>query len=720
MKSQDPQFSFFSTLRGVAITNPGVAPAEGIEFGVDGAAGDSLEVTDNGSVISPANSKFNSSGRYLQSRENLTLGGHTYGVRRNASLPLTDHWRLTVTSSDPLSIDQRPMRLDGVMVRSYLCIYPNGIDAVGNTEVRTASGGQPPYTYSSNSGIAVVDANGKVTGMGNGSATITVTDALGAQVEYIVLITNVYGMWAYHTGYPFTYANYQTHQNKVGYIGLTPALRAVLQRCYRQPWFELGPVYPTAWTGAVAGEVFNYPSGSFSTADLNSSQSYGLGFYLYPAVINGASLLSDGKDDAMVVAPPPTQAGLGFDVTRPVHLPVIADLSGSGALAMTTQNPQIEIVTSYPGGTEIKSGDSTTSKAIEMVGSGTPYALYVITDNGDMVASGEYNGSGRFINRFDNLQIREHLYELRANASLPPTSVWKVIVLSADGLSIDSLKGLVSGVEIGEGSSTSELLFAFKGRARANQVIELLDLGVLVDVVAVRADGSWEYNSNTQTTGPHSYTVRGRYDSYPESAPPRTLTVTSNLPELIFDPSPVHLSGTRYFVHPLPTLWPGYEFPSNPKVGSFIDHPATGGVGSISYSTSDITVASVDERGRVFARANGTAVITAKDTANQTKSFSVTTSGVARQVVYSFTYENWQSATQIAAANQGRLFSLQELQAEYLSFTPSIYQQPNRSHGSWTSTSAGSAGYYIYTWDGKVFAHLDTPSYTGLYLYLKL
>ncbi|WP_285420030.1 hypothetical protein [Pseudomonas sp. efr-133-TYG-5] len=100
---------------------------------------------------------------------------------------------------------------------------------------------------------------------------------------------------------------------------------------------------------------------------------------------------------------------------------------------MTTQNPQIEIVTSHPGGTVIKSGDTTTSKAIEMVGSGTPHALYVITDNGEEVASGEYNGSGRFINRFDNLEIREHLYELRENASLPPTSVWKVYVAAAGG-----------------------------------------------------------------------------------------------------------------------------------------------------------------------------------------------------------------------------------------------------------------------------------------------
>ncbi|WP_285420028.1 Ig-like domain-containing protein [Pseudomonas sp. efr-133-TYG-5] len=707
MKSQDPQFSFFSTLRGVAITNPGVAPAEGIEFGVDGPAGDSLEVTDNGSVISPANSKFNSSGRYLQSRENLTLGGHTYGVRRNASLPLTDHWRLTVNASGPLSIDQRPMRLDGVMVRSYLCIYPNGIDAVGNTEVRTASGGQPPYTYSSNSGIAVVDANGKVTGMGNGSATITVTDALGVQVEYIVLITNVYGMWAYHTGYPFTYANYQTHQNKVGYIGLTPALRAVLQRCYRQPWFELSSVYPTAWTGAVAGEVFNYPSGSFSTADLNSSQSYGLGFYLYPAVINGASLLSDGKDDAMVIAPPPSQAGLGFDVTRPVLLPVIADQSGSGALAMTTQNPQIEIVTSHPGGTEIKSGDSTTSKAIEMVGSGTPYALYVITDNGDMVASGEYNGSGRFINRFDNLQIREHLYELRANASLPPTSVWKVIVLSADGLSIDSLKGLVSGVEIGEGSSTSELLFALTGHARANATVDLYDNGTRVaGPIAVGPTGEWSYNTGQQAQGAHSYTVRGNYDSGPESTPPRTLTIASFL---TIDTSLLVLNGVMLRTGYSPNL-NGVDAPGNTAV-----RRPTGGVEPYIFRSSAAQIASVDNMGKVTGMNNGTATITVSDQTGANVSYDVIVSNVYDLTIFHFVdmpypryaqfllQNNWIGMTPQIREVLGRCFN-----HPYFTWTV----QPNpRGNIAWTGPTSGNYGeaYSItthsFSWTDQIVNH---------------
>jgi hypothetical protein len=42
MKSQVPKCSFFTTLRGVEINNPGAAPVEGVEYGADGPGGDLL------------------------------------------------------------------------------------------------------------------------------------------------------------------------------------------------------------------------------------------------------------------------------------------------------------------------------------------------------------------------------------------------------------------------------------------------------------------------------------------------------------------------------------------------------------------------------------------------------------------------------------------------------------------------------------------------------
>jgi hypothetical protein len=293
---------------------------------------------------------------------------------------------------------------------------------------------------------------------------------------------------------------------------------------------------------------------------------------------------------------------------------------------MTTQNPQIEIVTSYPGGTVIESGGTTTSKAIEMVGSGTPYALYVITDNGEMVASGEYNGSGRFINRFDNLQIREHLYELRANASLPPTSVWKVIVLSADMISIDSLKGLISGVEIGEGNTTDERLFALSGRARANATVDLYDNGVRVaGPIAVGGAGDWTYNTANQGPGLHSYTVRGLYDSGPESTPARTLTIAS---ALTIDQSVMRLSGLMVRSHFAPNI-NGVDAIGNTEVRN-----ASGGVKPYRFHTSNGLVASLDNSGKVTGVGNGTAVITVTDQQNASVQFTVVVSNIYDVKIY--------------------------------------------------------------------------------------
>ena len=53
----------------------------------------------------------------------------------------------------------------------------------------TVAGGKAPYTWkSSNEAIAKVDANGTVTAVSGGNATITVTDADGTTAECVVRV----------------------------------------------------------------------------------------------------------------------------------------------------------------------------------------------------------------------------------------------------------------------------------------------------------------------------------------------------------------------------------------------------------------------------------------------------------------------------------------------------------------------------------------------------
>ncbi|BAP44363.1 putative uncharacterized protein [Pseudomonas sp. StFLB209] len=110
----------------------------------------------------------------------------TRAGRPQSSAPL---W-LTVRQG--LSLDTRPVTLDG---KVYLLpgtpdLLPNM--PAGTTVQRTASGGQAPYTYStSNPLVAKVDGNGLVTVRGKGIAHITATDSRGEKLSYQVTVTGV-------------------------------------------------------------------------------------------------------------------------------------------------------------------------------------------------------------------------------------------------------------------------------------------------------------------------------------------------------------------------------------------------------------------------------------------------------------------------------------------------------------------------------------------------
>jgi hypothetical protein len=93
-----------------------------------------------------------------------------------------------------LSIDQSLMTLNGVkLLQSYGW---NSKEVPGNTMTRVPNGGIPEVTFTSSSpSIAAVDrTTGKVTGLKNGSAVITVTDGSNNQLSYQVIVSNVFRM----------------------------------------------------------------------------------------------------------------------------------------------------------------------------------------------------------------------------------------------------------------------------------------------------------------------------------------------------------------------------------------------------------------------------------------------------------------------------------------------------------------------------------------------
>jgi hypothetical protein len=113
---------------------------------------------------------------YLITRKGVEMESHTLELQVREGLVLD-------TSPAPLTgkVYLLPGRPD------VLPAFPSG-----TTVKRAASGGRPPYTYtSSNPAVAHVDGEGLTSVRGNGGATISVTDASGESKSYTVAVTGV-------------------------------------------------------------------------------------------------------------------------------------------------------------------------------------------------------------------------------------------------------------------------------------------------------------------------------------------------------------------------------------------------------------------------------------------------------------------------------------------------------------------------------------------------
>lgn len=122
---------------------------------------------------------------------NLSLAPHSLTATvRYGSGETSAAWKFT--AMEQLAIDRQPMILKGLSVKMPEW-PPTGNDSIGNTEVRQPTKGLPPYSYaSSDSTVASVSSDGKVTGNKNGSAFIVVLDSGGQSATYRVLVSNVY------------------------------------------------------------------------------------------------------------------------------------------------------------------------------------------------------------------------------------------------------------------------------------------------------------------------------------------------------------------------------------------------------------------------------------------------------------------------------------------------------------------------------------------------
>ncbi|WP_010452840.1 Ig-like domain-containing protein, partial [Pseudomonas asplenii] len=177
-------------------------------------------------------------------------------------------YRIVAVQNQPtLVIDTSPMILNGKAVIVDYNWPRRGPDFPLNTSTRTPTSGTPPYTYSSsNSTIASVTA-GKVTGLRNGSAAITVRDQSGQSKTYNVQVSNVKRLLVSHTSMTFT--AYKSWAASMGAITLDDYLPAIVNY-YKAPLPLITSGVTAYWGSESSGCQITYPELPLSFVRLNA------------------------------------------------------------------------------------------------------------------------------------------------------------------------------------------------------------------------------------------------------------------------------------------------------------------------------------------------------------------------------------------------------------------------------------------------------------------
>lgn len=128
-------------------------------------------------------------GLWSKSLTGLQPGRHVFVAKAVISQATSAPWVITYVF-ERLVIDTSPAILNAVLYHAWTAPpFP----PAGTYVDRPASGGVPPYSYTSaNPAIATVDERGRVISAGNGLTTITVADSVGSTATFTAVVSNVY------------------------------------------------------------------------------------------------------------------------------------------------------------------------------------------------------------------------------------------------------------------------------------------------------------------------------------------------------------------------------------------------------------------------------------------------------------------------------------------------------------------------------------------------
>ncbi|MHC8381126.1 Ig-like domain-containing protein [Pseudomonas sp. LB3P14] len=175
---------------GVEMENGGTVSDNKVTLSGSALAGTVLQIVDGLKFIEEVQTGLNY--KWQSTWIPIAVGQRRFTVKEKSGNQFeSEPWSLERLA---FSIDRTQMKLNGFSVKIPQW-QKTGEDSVGNTGVRVPTGGVPPYDFASSDPLtAPVTAQGKVTGLKNGVATIYVTDQEGTTLSYLAVVTNIFNL----------------------------------------------------------------------------------------------------------------------------------------------------------------------------------------------------------------------------------------------------------------------------------------------------------------------------------------------------------------------------------------------------------------------------------------------------------------------------------------------------------------------------------------------
>ena len=227
-----------------------------------GKATGNLQVEIFDETTSKGTAQVNANGDWTKQVMGLTVAAHRFTAKALYGTGPVSAVR-TVVVIIPFNLDTSPVTLNGICISvpgslpsqwTYRAPEPSG-----TYKDRLPTSGVPPYTYTSaNLGVASVDANGRVRSEGNGTARITVEDALKRTRSFEVVVSNVRPL----IFYPSHHSAFESQQWRISQGGtvLNEADVSLINARFHTPEFyftgeEPGPYGTMVWVSICLQET---------------------------------------------------------------------------------------------------------------------------------------------------------------------------------------------------------------------------------------------------------------------------------------------------------------------------------------------------------------------------------------------------------------------------------------------------------------------------------